>query len=78
MMRDLCKTTLFTRFLRQAQVSVLEIFYIFLWLIRLRRIAFLELEQKLPLFKGLDTLINLKRKDRNHGEKKANSRQEGT
>jgi len=29
--RDLCKTALYARFLRQAQISILEIFYIFLW-----------------------------------------------
>ena len=51
--RDLCKTPLFSQFLRlpcemrslflwgQAQILILEIFYIFLWLI----FAFLELEQ---------------------------------
>jgi len=39
--------------LRQAQILILEILYVFLWLIRLRWIAFLELEQKLPFFKGL-------------------------
>ena len=32
MKRDLCKTALFPRFLRQAQISILEIFNIFLWL----------------------------------------------
>ncbi len=30
--RDRCKTALYFRFLRQAQISILEIFYIFLWL----------------------------------------------
>jgi len=30
------------------------------------------------LFESLDAFINLKRKDRNHGKKKANSKQEGT
>ena len=47
------ETALYVRFLRQAQISILEIFYIFLWFIRLRRIAFLELEHKLSFFKGL-------------------------
>lgn len=42
---DLCKMALFTRFLRQAHISILEIYNIFMRLIRLRRIAFLELEQ---------------------------------
>jgi len=31
-MRDLCKMALFARFLRQAQILILEIFNIFLWL----------------------------------------------
>ena len=47
------ETALYARFLRQAQISILEIFHIFLWLIRLRWIAFLELKHKLLFFKGL-------------------------
>jgi len=31
--------------MRQAQILILEILNVFLWLIRLRRIAFLDLEQ---------------------------------
>jgi general secretion pathway protein D len=38
--RDLCKTPPFAQLLRQAQILILEIFNIFLRLIRLRRIAF--------------------------------------
>ena len=30
---------------QQAQILILEILHVFLWLIRLRRIAFLDLEQ---------------------------------
>ena len=30
--RDLCKTALYIRFLRQAQISILEILHVFLWL----------------------------------------------
>ena len=46
------ETSLYAQFLRQAQISILEIVLIFLQLIHLRRIAFLELEHKLPFIKG--------------------------
>ncbi|MEA3435145.1 MAG: hypothetical protein U9R43_01675, partial [Thermodesulfobacteriota bacterium] len=39
------KTFPFAQYLRQAQILILEILHVFLWLIRLRRIAFLDLEQ---------------------------------
>ena len=39
------KTSPFVQYLRQAQILILEILHVFLWLIRLRRIAFLDLEQ---------------------------------
>jgi len=35
----------FAQYLRQAQILILEILHVFLWLIRFRRITFLDLEQ---------------------------------
>jgi len=53
-MRDLCKTPLFSQFLCQAQILILKILNVFLWLIRLRRIAFLELEPRLNINYGFN------------------------
>jgi hypothetical protein len=44
------KTSPFIGYLHQAQILILEILNVFIWLIRLRRIAFLDLEQKNPDF----------------------------
>jgi len=49
--------------LRQAQILILEILNVFLWLHEVKRqryiIAFLELEQKSAFFKGLVIRINI-------------------
>ena len=49
--------------LRQAQILILEMLNVFLWLHEVKRqryiIAFLELEQKSAFFKGLVIRINI-------------------
>ncbi len=42
---DLCKTPSFAQFLCQAQILILKILNVFLWLIPIYRDAFLELER---------------------------------